>query len=98
MADETHWIQVTSPLGFVVAHPPGWRVEADSIDRIVICSAGRGAFAFVYPFLLPQPVPSLTWLQQVPGLFPTLFPQALLLHSRQFRLLPDEAIGSLVFA
>jgi hypothetical protein len=98
MAAEIYWIQHHSPLGFVVAHPPGWHVEAESVERILICNADRSAFAFIHPFLLPQPGSALTWLQQVPDQFPTLFPNAYLLSSRQSRPLPDEAVGTLVFS
>jgi hypothetical protein len=98
MEGEINWISHTNPLGFTVLHPPGWHVEAESIEHIVIASADRSVFAFVHPFLLPQPTAALTWLQQAPGLFPTHFPQARLLHARTYCNIPDEAVGALTFA
>src|SRR5262245_44929863 len=98
MVTAHNWVPYQSPLGFVITHPSGWSVDADNAERILVCNPDRSVFVFIHPFLLPQPASSLAWLQQVPALFPALFPQARLLKAQPYRTLPDESCASLLFS
>ncbi len=91
------WQGHRDPLGFYVAYPADWSVDAGADGSIRIASPDGRRFAMIQPFYLQRPERATGIIRQLPGLYPDLLRGARIEESRTVRDRPDEAIARLRF-
>lgn len=91
------WSKHQDPLGFVVEHPPGWKVSVPNGEWIQIEKGDETSFAVAYPFFLNQPAAAGDCVRGVPQLLVALLPKVNVAQVRQQSAQPDQATASLSF-
>ncbi|RPI27665.1 MAG: hypothetical protein EHM61_07680 [Acidobacteria bacterium] len=90
------WVQHENPSGFVLRHPPGWKVELDE-QWILIHNADRSEFVVVQPFINRTKLTSGQLLQQLPARGTKLFPGATVVRAERNPAAPDQTLASVKF-
>jgi hypothetical protein len=91
------WIVHHSQYGFTVGHPPGWTVEVDDGDKILVHDGRRISLVLIHPFRLQVETTAEQWLREAVGRFARWFRNSNLERVSQCSASPDEAVAELSY-
>lgn len=91
------WVRDENRAGFVIEHPPGWKVETPASDMVIVHSPDSSRIVIIQGIMTKPGTTSREWLDGAPLRFLTLFPNSqagpIVQRSRQ----PDESMMFLTY-